>query len=338
MRAESRPEAATALATADLLDLVRPDLERVEATLDREITSEVRVVGAVGEHILLAGGKRLRPAMVVLSALCVSREPDRERLATIAAAVELVHMATLVHDDVVDATATRRGKATANAVFGNGVAVLSGDFLLARSMRLLAIDGDLRVIRVVSEITVEMSEGEVLELAATGNARLPRDRYLEILRKKTAAFVAGCCRCGAIVGGASAAEEEALGRYGYHLGMAFQIADDLLDYTGEPRVTGKPVGSDLRDGRATLPFMLALEQARDGDGDRLLSAFGNPELTDSGVREVVRVLERYQALERARDVARCHVELAAEALAGLEESAATRCFHALTDYVVQRDR
>lgn len=174
MRAESRPEAATALATADLLDLVRPDLERVEATLDREITSEVRVVGAVGEHILLAGGKRLRPAMVVLSALCVSRDPDRERLATIAAAVELVHMATLVHDDVVDATATRRGKATANAVFGNGVAVLSGDFLLARSMRLLAIDGDLRVIGVVSEITVEMSEGEVLELVATGNARLDR--------------------------------------------------------------------------------------------------------------------------------------------------------------------
>jgi octaprenyl-diphosphate synthase len=276
--------------------------------------------------------------MVALAARAASECVNEERLATVGAAVEFVHMATLVHDDVVDNTATRRGKPTANAVFGNGVAVLSGDYILARAMRLLAIDGDLRVIRTVSEITVEMSEGEVMEISATGRADLSQEDYLEILRKKTAVFVEGCCRCGAIVAGADTAIEEALADYGYRLGMAFQIADDLLDYTGDPEITGKPRGTDLKDGRATLPFLLALECVTAPEKEKLLAAFGNASLSDEEVLDICELLTRYEAFDRTRAAAQDQVQKAEMALGLLPSSAARDCFAALTDYVVQRDR
>jgi octaprenyl-diphosphate synthase len=320
------------------LDYVRPDLEAVEARMNDDLGSDVRTVYALTRHILNAGGKRLRPAMLALSARAIQPDLGDERIATVGAAVEFVHMATLVHDDVVDNTATRRGQPTANAVFGNGVAVLSGDYILARAMRLLAIDGDLRIIRTVSEITVEMSEGEVMEISATGQPNLALADYLEILRKKTAVFVEGCCRCGAILAGAEERFEQALAGYGYHLGMAFQLADDLLDYTGDPCVTGKPRGSDLRDGRATLPFLLGLSAATPREKKRLLSPFGNTRLEDEDVLEVCGVLASHGAFDRTRDLARDHVEKAGAALALLPPSTARECFTALTDYVVQRDR
>jgi octaprenyl-diphosphate synthase len=323
---------------ASFLNFVRRDLEAVEARMNTDLGSDVRTVYALTRHILNAGGKRLRPAMVALSARSASENVNEERLATVGAAVEFVHMATLVHDDVVDNTAIRRGKPTANAIYGNGVAVLSGDYILARAMRLLAIDGDLRVIRTVSEITVEMSEGEVMEISATGRANLTQADYFEILRKKTAVFVEGCCRCGAIVAGANETIEAALADYGYRLGMAFQIADDLLDYTGDPEVTGKPRGSDLRDGRATLPLLLALDVATPSERATLLASFGNQALDDSAVLEVCDLLNRYEAFDRTRDAARDQVEKAELALTLLPQSAARDCFAALTDYVVQRDR
>ena len=334
----SRTPAAPALSPAGFLEFVRPDLEAVEARMNADLGSDVRTVYALTRHIMNAGGKRLRPAMLALSARAIAPNPDSARLATVGAALEFVHMATLVHDDVVDNTATRRGKPTANAVFGNGIAVLSGDYILARAMRLLAVDGDLRIIRTVSEITVEMSEGEVMEIAATGNADLPMTDYLEILRKKTAVFVEGCCRCGAILTGANETLENALGDYGYRLGMAFQIADDLLDYTGDPEITGKPRGSDLRDGRATLPFLLGLHDATQAEKRVLLSAFGNAALDDAGVLYVCDILAGYGAFDRTRDAAREEVEKSDAALALLPPSTARDCFAALTDFVVQRDR
>jgi octaprenyl-diphosphate synthase len=331
------PEAGTAPLIA-FLNFVRPDLAAVEARMNAELGSDVRTVYALTRHVLNAGGKRLRPAMVALAARAVRPNAETERIAMVGAGVEFVHMATLVHDDVVDNTATRRGKPTANAIFGNGVAVLSGDYILARAMRLLTLDGDIRIIRAVSEITVEMSEGEVMEIQATNKPDLPMAEYLEILRKKTAVFVEGCCRCGAMLGGAEARLEEALAAYGYRLGMAFQIADDLLDYTGDPDITGKPRGSDLRDGRATLPFLLALEGATAAERKRLLAAFGNAALDDAGVLEICDILAAHDAFDRTREAARDHVEKAAEALALLPPSLARDCFSALTDYVVLRDR
>ena len=323
---------------AAFLDYVRPDLEAVEACLNSELDSDVRSVYDLSRHVLNAGGKRLRPAMVALAARAVLFDADAQRIAAVGAAVEFVHMATLIHDDVVDNTATRRGKPTANAVFGNGVAVLSGDYILARAMRLLAIDGDLRIIRTVSDITIEMSEGEVMEISATGRADLSLPDYLEILRKKTATFVEGCCRCGAILAGADEQTERALSEYGYHLGMAFQLADDLLDYIGDPLITGKPCGSDLRDGRATMPFLAALDLATRTEKETLLSAFGNTELNEVNFTAARDLMAHYGTFDHTREAARLHVEQAAQALCLLPPSTARDCFHLLTDYVVQRDR
>ena len=318
--------ASPAAAGAAFLEYVSSDLEAVEARMSGDVSADARTVSTLSRHILNAGGKRLRPAMVALSARAVSNPIDSARLATVGAAVEFVHMATLVHDDVVDNTATRRGKPTANAIWGNGVAVLSGDYILARAMRLLALDGDLRIIRTVSEITIEMSEGEVMEIAATGNAALPLNEYYEILRKKTASFVEGCCRCGAILAQADAPVENALADYGYRLGMAFQIADDLLDYTGDPLITGKPRGSDLKDGRATLPFLLALEDASQTERAFLLDAFGCATLRDERVTAVCDLLTRYDAFERTRQAARAFVEQSAVSLSALPPSIGPRLF------------
>ncbi len=331
-------EIAASSSPVAFLDYIRPDLDAVEARLNAELGADVRTVLSVAHHVLSAGGKRLRPAMVAFAARAVQPDVDRERLATVGASVEFVHMATLVHDDVVDNTATRRGKPTANAVFGNGVAVLSGDYMLARAMRLISIYGDIRIIRTISEITVEMSEGEVMEIMATGKADLTLDEYLEILRKKTAVFVEGCCRCGALLTGADERLESALASYGYRLGMAFQIADDLLDYTGDPLLTGKPRGSDLRDGRATLPFLLGLSRATARERQCLLAAFGNAALDNAGMQEICDLLARYDAFDQTREAARDHVDQAAASLALLPPTIARDCFSALTDFVVQRDR
>lgn len=319
------------------LDLIRPDMERIESRISEEITSEVRQISTLAGRALKAGGKRIRPAMVALSARAVSEKPDIHRLEKVGAAAELVHMATLVHDDVVDNTNTRRGLATANAVFGNGVSVLSGDFLLARAMCLLVQDNDIRIIRSMTEITVEMSEGEVLEILVTGDPYLPSERYFEILRKKTAAFVEGCCRCGAILAGADTMIEAALAEFGHHLGMSFQIADDMLDYTGDPDSTGKAIGSDLKDGRATLPFLLAMQDADSADRRLFLQAFGVNNCEDEIIMKVVDAMRRYNVFDRTRSVALMHREQAESALMQLHPSLAREALMQLTDYVVHRD-
>lgn len=320
------------------LEFVSPDLEAVEERMHADLGDDVRTVSDVTRHLLQAGGKRLRPAMVALAARAVDPETPRHRIAAVGAAVEFVHMATLVHDDVVDNTATRRGKPTANAVFGNGVSVLSGDYILARAMRLLTLDGDIRIIRTVSEITIEMSEGEVMQIRATGNPNLPLEIYLEILRKKTAVFVEGCCRAGAMVAGGDTTIQEALAQYGCSLGMAFQLADDLLDYTGDPAITGKPRGSDLRDGRATLPFLLGLQSATKTERQVLLSSFANANLSDEAVLAVCDILTQYDCFERTRTSACQQVALSDAALSQLPDTPARACFEQLTEYVVQRDR
>jgi len=320
------------------LDVIRVDLQRIEEELCAAASSEVHQVDAVGQHVLLAGGKRFRPACVALSARAVNAEADTDRLVAVATALELVHTATLVHDDVVDSTWVRRGAATANAVFGNGVAVLTGDFLLARAVRMLAHERNMRLVRTIADVTVEMSEGEVQQMVATGDAALAEEAYYELIRKKTATFIQGCCRCGAILASAAKEQEEALARYGLHLGLAFQLTDDLLDYTGDPAITGKQVGSDLREGRATLPLLLGLRATRDGKRDMLLAAFGNSSLQDAAIPVVVRTLDLLGAFEGTAAAARGHVARAKEALGAIPLSRYRCALDQLADYTIQRDR
>jgi len=326
------------VARAEFLDLIRSDLHKVERALQSAVASEVHPVDALAQHVLFAGGKRLRPATVILTARALNPDPDTDRLIAVAAAMELVHTATLVHDDVVDNTSVRRGAATANAVFGNGVAVISGDFMLARAVSMLAKESEMQLVRTVADVTVDMSEGVVQELVATGDPELSEAAYFSLIHKKTASFIEGCCRCGAIVAGADALRERAVGDYGLNLGLAFQLADDILDYVGDPAATGKPIGTDLREGRATLPFLIGLREASDGRRERLLSAFANPSLRDAGVSSVIRALGSLGAFEHARNVARERSEAAKEALEALDPSVYRDALAGLADYVVERDR
>ncbi|NLH99117.1 MAG: polyprenyl synthetase family protein [Chthonomonadales bacterium] len=320
------------------LDVVRSELQSVEHALKAAVASEVHAVDAVAQHVLLAGGKRLRPATVVLTARALGLQGDSERMVAVAAAMEIVHTATLVHDDVVDNTSVRRGAATANAVFGNGVAVISGDFLLARAVSMLAQESETRLIRTVADVTVDMSEGEVQELITTGEPKLTEAAYFALIHKKTASFIEGCCRCGAIVAGADSDLERAVATYGLNVGMAFQLADDLLDYVGDPAVTGKPIGTDLREGRATLPFLYGLQRASNGHRERLLAAFASPALREASIAAVVRTLDNLGAFDHAREVARAHAETAKQALRGLERTVYRDALELLADYAAERDR
>ncbi|MFM7322783.1 MAG: polyprenyl synthetase family protein [Armatimonadota bacterium] len=329
---------SAAAAAEALLGPIGDDMRRVEECLACETTSDIGPVRTISGHTLLSGGKRLRPAVALLAARTVGRHFPVHRATAAAAAVELIHMATLMHDDVVDAADERRGRPTAGSVFGNGITVLTGDFLLAKSIQLLTRDEEnLHLVRLFADVTVAMAEGEVLQASVAGDLSIDRAVYEDVIERKTARFLAGCCEAGALLGGGDPAEAAALRAYGHHLGMSFQIADDLLDLTCDPAVTGKPRGTDLRDGRVTLPLIHALAQAPAVDRAALRVALGGEEIDDEAVEVVVDILRRAGALDAALRDAR---ERSARAIAELERFPSSTFRDALTSfarYVVDRD-
>ena len=332
---------ALPLSAPALLDGIANELAQVEERLRAETrASEVGAVRDIGNHTLLAGGKRLRPALAVLCARVVGRDYPAERAARAGAAAEMIHMATLMHDDVVDESRERRGKPTANAVFGNAITVLTGDFLLAKGISLLAgNDDNLHVVRVFSDVTVAMAEGEVLQAAVAHDVEITLATYEEIIGRKTARFLAGCCETGGMLGGATASERAALRAYGYDLGIAFQIADDLLDLSGDPQKTGKPLGTDLRDGRVTLPLIHALQHASPEDQARLRAALSSStQITEADIALVAALVARGGGFEAARQFAYERAECAARHLCAFADSPYKTTLTRLARYVVGRDR
>jgi len=309
---------------------------RVEAELKGQMKSDVGLVQSVGEHTLAAGGKRLRPALALLSAYATGRPFSLDRVAKLGACLEMIHMATLVHDDVLDRAATRRGVPTAHSVFGDTAGILSGDVLLAKSMRILALDGDLRIIRMVSEAVVEMAEGEVLELEIRGNFELDRAAYDRVLRMKTAAFVECCCRIGAIAAEADPETEDSLGAFGHHLGMAFQLVDDVLDYVGDAKKTGKPIATDFREGQMTLPLFALRETLTDGERAEVRKGFGNGVTEDQLARYIVWMQER-GAIASAQQEAAHHEAEAARMLERLPASPERDLLACITEFVTGRE-
>ncbi len=289
----------------------------VEAVLEDEIRSDVRAAYEISGHTLAAGGKRLRPAAVLLSARAVQDLfPERTVYAS-AASVELIHMASLIHDDVVDQTDQRRGKPTANSVFGNQISVLVGDYLLAKSIYLAAREANMDVIRIFSKVTVGLSEGEVLQITSQGDIETTEETYLKIISRKTAGFVAGCCEVGAVLSGAPPHVIEALSAFGMSLGIAFQIADDLLDFRGDPAKTGKPRGSDLTEGKMTLPLIEACRRLPASDGRRadLARWVGDPTLVQpEDVDIVCELIEENKGFEYAEALAKAYVRKAKDSL------------------------
>jgi len=321
------------------LDCIDEELTAVEALLGEEIRSDVRAAYAISGHTLSAGGKRLRPALVTLAARAVVGAYPARTIAASAAAAELIHMASLIHDDVVDGAAERRGRPTANAAFGNQISVLVGDYLLAKSINLAAREGNLDVICVFSKVTVGLSEGEVLQITAKGDVDTSEETYLTIIGKKTAGFIAGCCEVGAMLAEASPEVLSGLTSYGLHCGLAFQIADDLLDYTGDPHKTGKPQCGDLREGKMTLPLIFALQDVTAVERQNLLTILQEPEaLTDADLTTVQETIARHNGYSRTADVARRYVTTAQSALNLLPASRYRDSLFALADYALTRER
>ncbi len=317
------------------LDAIAAEVAFVEEELARRLDSEIALVSKVGGLTLKAGGKRLRPAFVALAAQATGLPFDRTRTRRLGAGLEMIHMATLIHDDVIDHAATRRGKPTAAAEVGNTASILSGDVLLARAMSLLAEDGDLQLIRMVSAAVVDMAEGEVREVEVRGDFDLSIEDHLDVLRRKTASFIQACCESGAIVAGATKEAQEALRVYGHHVGLAFQIVDDLLDYRGDKEKTGKPIATDFREGQATLPLILLRPFLSEPEMQTVRTKFGGG-VSDDELRMFADWMDKRGAFSQAQTMAESHIEKALEALNTLRKSPSRDLLESVAHYVISR--
>jgi octaprenyl-diphosphate synthase len=311
---------------------VRGDLERVTDELRRIVLSDFPAIGEVNDHLLWARGKLFRPTLLLL-ANQVSGRPH-PRSVTFAAIVELVHLATLVHDDAVDHSVLRRGMPTVNALWNHQTAVIMGDYLYSRSISALAELGSVDYIMVLSRAANEMSVGELRQLSSCDALDFTEHDYDRLIASKTASLMSAACELGAAAGGG--AHRAALARYGHALGMAFQIADDLLDYTQSEAVVGKPTGQDLREHKVTLPLIAAMREMN-GEERRLVEAFfADPVPADDGIAALVDLVRRHGGLEYARNRADEFGATAAEALLELPDSEATEALRAAVAYVIER--
>ncbi|HZP89064.1 MAG TPA: polyprenyl synthetase family protein [Burkholderiales bacterium] len=272
-------------------------MAEVDRVLRASLDSDVSLVRQVADYIISAGGKRMRPALLILAAKACGYRGTHHY--TLAAVIEMIHTATLLHDDVVDESSLRRGSATANAMFGNAASVLVGDFLYSRAFQLMVGVGSMRVLAVLSDTTNTIAAGEVLQLMHSGDPDLTEAAYLEVIERKTAKLFEAATRLGAIIGEASREREDALARYGAHLGTAFQLVDDALDYSGELGEIGKSLGDDLAEGKMTLPLIRALEVGTPGDAAIVRNAIERGHLAD--FKAVMDVLARTRALDYTRE-------------------------------------
>ncbi len=328
-------DALTALA-----DLVREDLAACNRVIVANMQSQVELIPQLAAHLVAAGGKRLRPILTLACArLCgYPGVGGGERHVALAACVEFIHTATLLHDDVVDESALRRGLATANAVFGNKASVLVGDFLFSRSFQLMTADGSLPVLRILSDAAATIAEGEVLQLVTQNDLSTKDERYLDVIQGKTAALFAAACQIGAVVAGRSAAEEQALADFGLYLGTAFQLVDDALDYAADQAKLGKTVGDDFREGKITGPVLAAYKAGTEEDRAFWRRTIEASEQTDADLDHALALMEQTCAIETTLDRARMFVERAKTALSVFDDGPVRRRLMDVADYTVRRGR
>lgn len=316
--------------------LVGPTLAACEAEIDRTLASAVPLITELGNHVASAGGKRLRPILLLLCAkLSGSLAPRSVRLGCV---VELLHTATLIHDDVVDQAPLRRGRPSANARWGSDASILVGDHLYSKSFALLVQDGDRAVMETLAHATVSMTEAEVFQLERKRSGITTESDYLWIIRKKTASFIAACCRIGALVGGAPPEQVDALAAYGENLGIAFQIVDDSLDFIADEARLGKAIGSDLREGKRTLPLIMTLERATSEEQDRIQSLLKSPGLSDGAIGELRALVARYDGVPYAVARAMVYAQKGKAHLENFAPREERETLALLADYVVDRDR
>lgn len=327
-------------ALSALVEHVRLDLEACNRTIIARMDSPVSLIPQLAAHIVAAGGKRLRPLLTLASArLCgYPAEPGHARHIDLAACVEFIHTATLLHDDVVDESVLRRGLASANAVFGNKASVLVGDFLFARAFELMVADGSLRVLEILSRAAATIAEGEVLQLVTQNDLSTTDSQYLQVIEGKTAALFAAACQVGAVIANRPQAEEAALATFGMKLGIAFQLVDDALDYSADEATLGKTVGDDFREGKITLPVLVAHQAGEETERAFWQRTIERLEQTDEDLDTAIVLMARRGAIAATLDRAWEFAEAAKSALSVFPDSAIRRALINVADYTVRRGR
>jgi octaprenyl-diphosphate synthase len=320
---------------AQLFEPVRDDLREVEREFSRHVQSQIAVIPAIGNYVKDGGGKRIRPAVLLMAARMAGYTGERAVL--YASVVEFIHTATLVHDDIIDEAELRRGREAAHTRWGNHLTVLFGDFLYLKSMSLALTQDSLEIIRLLCDVTLRIVEGEIYQLTKTGVV-VSEEEHFDIVRRKTAYLFAGCAKIGGMLGPSTREQQDALWEYGFNIGMAFQMVDDLLDFTGEEVALGKPVGGDLREGKMTLPVIHLLSRG-DAKAETLIrKVMRDRDITLDEWREIRAMLTKSRSIDYAYSTAVEFVEQAKKALHAFPPSPARDALMFLPDYVLSRDR
>ena len=319
----------------EIFDLLRDDLVALEDEFGQDTVSGVQAITAIGEYLRAGGGKRIRPALLLFAAkLFGYRGRGAVRLGAV---VEIIHTATLVHDDIIDEAKTRRGRPAANTLWGNSKCVLAGDWLYMQAFRIALEERNFRILDTLIELTQQMVEGELLQMEKLGHP-ISLEEYFDLIFRKTACLFSVCMRLGAILGGATGEQESALGKYGHDLGMAFQIVDDVLDLTASEEALGKPVASDLREGKATMAVIHALDHCTPPEREKIETILRDGAFNGVTHAQILEILERYGSLEAATARAAAYAESARNALRIFPDSEIKRALLWAPEFVVAREK
>lgn len=330
------PSTSTINSMADVWEAYRAELDGVEHQVRQNLDSSVTLVNTVAAHILSSGGKRVRPLLLLLSArLCGYAGREHYQLGSL---VEFIHTATLLHDDVVDEADIRRGRRTARKVWGNQISILVGDYLYSKAMAQIVEFRSHGMNEVLAEACTKMAEGEVLQLYYNGNPSMPESDYIKIVEHKTAGLIAAACRMGAILADASDEKQSALFRFGQYLGIAFQVADDTLDYNADGERLGKTLGQDLRQGKATLPLLHLLDHCSEQDRTMIKDRMETRTLSSEDLERILGLMQDAGSLAYAMERAKAYIAAAQHELEVFEESSARRALVVAADYMITRDR
>jgi octaprenyl-diphosphate synthase len=326
----------TTPALSQIFEPIRTDLERVDSEFERQIQSQVTLIPTIGKYIQTSGGKRIRPAVLLMASRLAGYEGDRGVL--YAAVVEFIHTATLVHDDIIDDSDLRRGRLAVHSRWGNDITVLLGDYLYIKSMALALTHDTLDLVRLLCDVTLRMIEGELYQLTKNGDADITEEEHLEIIRRKTAYLFSGSAQIGGMLGKITKEQQEALREYGFNLGITFQLVDDLLDFTGDAKALGKPIGADLREGKMTLPLIHLLSQGAEMGESIVREIIVSRSTTEEQWNELLSILHEHRSIVYAHHRAVEYAERAKKPLSIFPPSSERDALLALPDYVLSRDR
>lgn len=320
-----------------IFELISPELALVEEEFERQARSNIQVIAYIGEYLRRSGGKRVRPALTILSDYAAGGDGSNQSSIRMATVMEFLHTATLVHDDVIDKAETRRNRPSINAEFGNQTAVLMGDWLYMSAFETSLAERSLAILDILTAVTRKMTEGELLQLTLLGRTDISEDQYFDVIARKTAYLFSACCEIGAVLGGADARGQSMLRDYGMNLGIAFQLVDDLLDFTGDEEVLGKPAGADLLEGKVSLPLIFLLQRESEMRS-AIQTVIADADYSRVSRASLIAAVERSGALTLARERAFEYADAARASLDGLNGSPHAEALRAIPTYIVERDR